>query len=719
MEKFVAHVTSVLKADLESGDTERALLALDYCGIAKAAPIRDLVVGALKTPALFDKASLLILKSPDEYRGLSSAIQAAAEKVGDLRLMSQFGDDANSAQLLKWLSSADGGDRDTCLENLVRPGLCSKLVGLAEFYMGNSSAERTKDLAQLVLALNGRKMPQEVAKLFVSPPLRGETAFRNVASFCRANRCVELETALRQALERNDTASRWRQLSASILTEWRLPLVGASALIESIGEISPELDTMLASAQIQQWPTPALLSTFFEGALKSANKDGAIFPHAFFARCCVECPQLTSLMEEMDFAGVSEEICARLAAAVGYVGGKGRKFNTGSGLPDAFWRALVPALSGNAANESEFAYYATLALKTETVSLSTVELYRKALQFWPSSAAKFDEQINEWCALQEMSIIPPVKWVLEKAQASGSDISLPALRLFAATGDEWARSVASAAKVSIQTLFGCRPSAVTLTGNGEKNDEIRRMLYGIAEKGTLCGPLVRREDAFELYEVAGPFLSAPGVDLISTRSGYLLWQSYPGGKGRIIERFPMRRYVPIRLQAEGKSVWLTVESRSKPGKDFSKVREGEWCKSISMAGAEFLDEDGDGLSIRAEHRLGTDPLNADSDGDGLLDGEDPCPLVARGALFAPFVIAVSIQFGLRFPDALLPGGSPVYRLHSPPLLTAIPYGVISYEKSGTRLPSFEETPGGGLRFVVTRLGARILMEVDSQGIPKR
>ena len=39
------------------------------------------------------------------------------------------------------------------------------------------------------------------------------------------------------------------------------------------------------------------------------------------------------------------------------------------------------------------------------------------------------------------------------------------------------------------------------------------------------------------------------------------------------------------------------------------------------------DDDGDGLSDILEKKLGTDPLNPDTDGDGILDGKDPHPLV--------------------------------------------------------------------------------------------
>ncbi len=36
----------------------------------------------------------------------------------------------------------------------------------------------------------------------------------------------------------------------------------------------------------------------------------------------------------------------------------------------------------------------------------------------------------------------------------------------------------------------------------------------------------------------------------------------------------------------------------------------------------MADRDGDGLSDRAEQKLGTDPDNPDTDGDGLSDGEE-------------------------------------------------------------------------------------------------
>jgi hypothetical protein len=44
------------------------------------------------------------------------------------------------------------------------------------------------------------------------------------------------------------------------------------------------------------------------------------------------------------------------------------------------------------------------------------------------------------------------------------------------------------------------------------------------------------------------------------------------------------------------------------------------------------DSDGDGLTDLAEERLVTDPANPDTDGDGLRDGDDPLPQVARSGV---------------------------------------------------------------------------------------
>jgi len=39
------------------------------------------------------------------------------------------------------------------------------------------------------------------------------------------------------------------------------------------------------------------------------------------------------------------------------------------------------------------------------------------------------------------------------------------------------------------------------------------------------------------------------------------------------------------------------------------------------------DGDNDGLTNAEETTIGTDPFNSDSDGDGMLDGDDPEPLI--------------------------------------------------------------------------------------------
>jgi hypothetical protein len=42
--------------------------------------------------------------------------------------------------------------------------------------------------------------------------------------------------------------------------------------------------------------------------------------------------------------------------------------------------------------------------------------------------------------------------------------------------------------------------------------------------------------------------------------------------------------------------------------------------SDAPVGSDAKDRDGDGLTNEVEKRLGTDPDNSDTDGDGLLDG---------------------------------------------------------------------------------------------------
>jgi hypothetical protein len=53
--------------------------------------------------------------------------------------------------------------------------------------------------------------------------------------------------------------------------------------------------------------------------------------------------------------------------------------------------------------------------------------------------------------------------------------------------------------------------------------------------------------------------------------------------------------------------------------------------ALSCGAARTADRDGDGLSDAQEALFGTDPDNPDTDGDGILDGEDPQPLPTNGS----------------------------------------------------------------------------------------
>jgi hypothetical protein len=47
---------------------------------------------------------------------------------------------------------------------------------------------------------------------------------------------------------------------------------------------------------------------------------------------------------------------------------------------------------------------------------------------------------------------------------------------------------------------------------------------------------------------------------------------------------------------------------------------------VASGHPENLDPDGDGLSTALERLLGTDPYNPDTDGDGIADGVDAYPI---------------------------------------------------------------------------------------------
>ncbi|MEZ4235326.1 MAG: hypothetical protein R3F59_04035 [Myxococcota bacterium] len=64
------------------------------------------------------------------------------------------------------------------------------------------------------------------------------------------------------------------------------------------------------------------------------------------------------------------------------------------------------------------------------------------------------------------------------------------------------------------------------------------------------------------------------------------------------------------------------------------------------------DADGDGLRDEDELAAGLDPADPDSDGDGVLDGVDPSPADAGGALVAAPDPQVGCDTGGRASGAL-------------------------------------------------------------------
>ncbi|NEX92644.1 hypothetical protein [Caulobacter sp. 17J65-9] len=134
------------------------------------------------------------------------------------------------------------------------------------------------------------------------------------------------------------------------------------------------------------------------------------------------------------------------------------------------------------------------------------------------------------------------------------------------------------------------------------------------------------------YDLPGE-IPAFGVWLARTQNGawkppvYLgLQQSFPyvltpGSAVPLIEGDRVRIEVNVRE--------IDPASISFPPVGLSiKRREDGVVLEASLAELE-RDGDADGLTDAAERRLGLDPANPDSDGDGLKDGTDPIPAVAR------------------------------------------------------------------------------------------
>jgi outer membrane protein assembly factor BamB len=86
-----------------------------------------------------------------------------------------------------------------------------------------------------------------------------------------------------------------------------------------------------------------------------------------------------------------------------------------------------------------------------------------------------------------------------------------------------------------------------------------------------------------------------------------------------------------------------------------QLLDGAWFAKFVGSAALRKDTDGDGWTDLVEQRLGTDPTKADSDGDGLPDGQDKNPLAApRPLTEAEQVLAAAFEARYRFEGPLVP-----------------------------------------------------------------
>jgi hypothetical protein len=96
----------------------------------------------------------------------------------------------------------------------------------------------------------------------------------------------------------------------------------------------------------------------------------------------------------------------------------------------------------------------------------------------------------------------------------------------------------------------------------------------------------------------------------------------------------LQRHPVSNVEMRGPAILVTFEGLAQPTTiDPSRV---------------FLDRDGDGVSDRTEHFLGTDPERKDSDGDGKHDGVDGSPLASPARTESDRVAAEAIRYVARF-----------------------------------------------------------------------
>ncbi len=104
------------------------------------------------------------------------------------------------------------------------------------------------------------------------------------------------------------------------------------------------------------------------------------------------------------------------------------------------------------------------------------------------------------------------------------------------------------------------------------------------------------------------------------------------------------------IAANSVDVSVTVIDNETTDTDSDEIPDG-WELNYGLdpgnADDAWQDLDSDGLTNLREYQLGTTPIDADSDGDGLIDGEDPYPLIpAEGE--EPVITVTSPQSGQIF-----------------------------------------------------------------------